>query len=85
MLTDNGSCFTPAFVRACTALGAQYRHTHPRTPQTNGMVERLDGRVSSKMLGIAIYSNRALEQQLRGFNTAYSGRRQRVLDGRTPD
>ena len=85
MLTDNGSCFTPAFAKACTDLGAQYRHTRPRTPQTNGMVERFNGRISSEVLGINIYSHRALEQLLRGFNTAYNARRQRALDGRTPN
>ena len=30
-------------------------------------------------------SHRALEQLLRGFNTAYNDRRQRVLDGKTPN
>ena len=99
MLTDNGSCFTPAFAKACAGLGAQYRHTKPRTPQTNGMVERFNGRISSEVLGeagqrfrqamlggmarrgINIYSDRALEQLRR----AYNARRQRVLDGKTPD
>ena len=85
VLTDNGSCFTPAFARACAELGAQYRHTKPRTPQTNGMVERFNGRVGSEVLGINIYSHRDLEQLLRGFNAAYNDRRQRVLDGRTPN
>ena len=85
VLTDNGSCFTPAFARACASLGAQYRHTKPRTPQTNGMVERFNGRISSEMLGITIYSHRALEQLLRGFNAAYNTRRQRVLKGLTPN
>jgi transposase InsO family protein len=84
VLTDNGSCFTPAFETVCAKLGAQYRHTRPYTPQTNGMVERFNGRVGSEVLGINIYSHRALEQLLRGFNAAYNGRRQRVLDGRTP-
>jgi hypothetical protein len=51
----------------------------------NGMVERFNGRVGSEVLGINIYSHRALEQLLRGFNAAYNGRRQRVLDGRTPN
>ena len=78
-------CFTPAFARACAELGAQYRHTKPRTPQTNGMVERFNGRVGSAVLGITIYTHRALEQLLRGFNAAYNDRRQRVLDGKTPD
>ncbi len=70
VLTDNGSCFTPAFARACAELGAEYRHTKPRTPQTNGMVERFNGRIGSEVLGITIYSHRDLEQLLRGFNAA---------------
>jgi transposase InsO family protein len=47
VLTDNGSCFTPAFAKACAELGAEYRHTRPRTPQTNGVGERFNGRVGS--------------------------------------
>ena len=85
MLTDNGSCFTPAFAKTCADLGAQYRHTKPRTPQTNGMVERFNGCISSEVRNINITSHRALEQLLRGFNAAYNGRRQRVLDSKTPD
>src|SRR3982750_1732813 len=85
VLTDNGSCFTPAFAQACAKLGAKYRHTKPYTPQTNGMVERFNGRVSSEVLGITIYSHRDLEQLLRGFNAAYNARRQRVLGGKTPN
>ena len=85
VLTDNGSCFTPAFAKACAKLGAQYRHIRPRTPQTNGMVERFNRRISSEVLGINIYSHRAMEQVLHGFNTAYNARRQRVLDGKTPN
>jgi len=85
VLTDNGSCFTPAFAKVCASLGAAYRHTKPRTPQTNGMVERFNGRVSSEVLGINIYSHRALEQVLRGFNVAYNARRQRVLAAKTPN
>jgi transposase InsO family protein len=85
VLTDNGSCFTPAFARVCAELGAQYRHTRPRTPQTNGLVERFNGRIGSEVLGITIYSHRQLEQLLRGFNAAYNARRQRVLKGKTPD
>ena len=85
VLTDNGSCFTPAFAKACADLKAQHRHTKPRTPQTNGMVERFNGRIASEVLDINIYSHRALEQLLRGFNQAYNARRQRVLDGKTPN
>ena len=85
VLTDNGSCFTPAFAKACAALGAQCRHTRPRTPQTNGLVERFNGRIGSEVLAITIHSHRQLEQLLRGFNAAYNARRQRVLEGQTPD
>jgi transposase InsO family protein len=85
VLTDNGSCFTPAFDKVCAELGAPYRHTKPYTPQTNGMVERFNGRVSSEVLGITIYSHQDLEPLLRGFNAAYNARRQRVLNGKAPD
>jgi transposase InsO family protein len=85
VLTDNGSCFSPTFEKACAELGAQYRHTRPYTPQTNGMVERFNGRIESEVLGITIYFHRDLEQLLRGFNAAYNARRQRVLQGRTPN
>jgi transposase InsO family protein len=85
VLTDDGSCFTPRFAGACAELGAEYRHTKPRSPRTNGMVERFNGRVGSEVLGITIHSHRDLERLLRGFNAAYNARRQRVLDGKTPD
>jgi transposase InsO family protein len=85
VLTDNGSCFTAAFAKACAELGAEYRHTKPYSPQTNGMVERFNGRVGSEVLSITVYSHAQLEQLLRGFNAAYNARRQRVLDGKTPD
>ena len=85
MLTDNGSCFTPAFARVCHELGAEYRHTRPYSPHTNGMVERFNGRVGSEVLGITISSHRDLEPLLRGFNAAYNAHRQRVLKGKTPD
>jgi hypothetical protein len=49
------------------------------------MVERFNGRVSSEVLGITISSHRDLEDLLRGFNAAYNARRQRVLNGKTPD
>src|SRR4051812_24760177 len=85
VLTDNGSCFTQAFAKVCAELGAEYRHIKPRTPQTNGMVERFNGRISSEVLAITIYSHDQLEQLLHGFNAAYNARRQRVLEGQTSD
>src|SRR3954467_15264122 len=85
VLTDNGSCFTQVFANVCAELGAEYRPIKPRTPQTNGMVERFDGRISAEVLAITLYSHGQLEQLLRGFNAAYNARRQRVLEGQTPD
>ena len=52
VVTENASCFTQAFARACAELGAEYRYTKPRTPQTNGMLERFNGRIGSEVLGI---------------------------------
>ena len=41
--------------------------------------------LAAYQLGITIYSHAQLERLLRGFNAAYNARRQRVLDGKTPD
>ena len=60
VLTDNDSCFAPAFAKTCAELSAQYRHTRPQTLQINGMVERLNGRVSSEVLAINVCSHRQL-------------------------
>lgn len=59
LLTDNGSQFTDrfttkdrkpggqhAFDKVCTSMGIEHRLAPPRHPQTNGMVERFDGRIS---------------------------------------
>src|SRR6201982_1993541 len=73
------------FIQACAERGAAYRHIKPRTPQTNGLVERFNGRIVSEVLAITVYSHDQLEQLLRGFNAAYNARRPRVLEGQTPD
>lgn len=86
VLTDRGSCFTAdAFEAACKRHGVQHRKTRPYTPKTNGMVERFNGRVQREVLGITLYSHANLEIVLRGFNAAYNGRRQRVLNGLSPE
>jgi transposase InsO family protein len=60
ILTDNGKEFTDRlfasrerkasgeheFDLLCTELGIEHRLTRPRRPQTNGMVERFNGRIS---------------------------------------
>ena len=85
VLTDRGSCFTAdGFEAACRKLGVEHRKTRPYTPQTNGMVERFNGRIQREVLGITVSSHRDLETLLQGFNQAYNGR-QRVLKGRSPE
>jgi transposase InsO family protein len=86
VLTDRGSCFTAErFEKRCRELGVEHRKTRPYTPRTNGMVERFNGRVQREVLGITVASHRDLERLLAGFNAAYNARRQRVLDGRSPE
>ena len=86
VLTDRGSCFTAdAFEAACERHGVQHRKTRPYTPKTNGMVERFNSRVHREVLGITLYSHADLEIVLRGFNAAYNGRRQRALNGLSPE
>src|SRR5436309_14332227 len=86
LLTDRGSCFTAeGFESRCRDLGIEHRKTKPHTPTTNGMVERLNGRVQREVLGITVAGHRDLERLLAGFNSAYNARRQRVLDGRSPE
>src|SRR3954464_712221 len=86
ILTDRGSCFTAeGFERRCRELGVEHRQTRPHTPRTNGTVERFNRAVHAEVLGITVAGRRDLEGLLAGFNSAYDARRQRVLDGRSPD
>ena len=48
----------------------------------NGLAE---GRRNAEALGITLCSHRDLKIVLHGFNAAYNGRRQRVLDGLSPE
>jgi len=48
-------------------------------------VERFNGRIQREVLGITVASHRDLETLLHGFSRAYNGRRQRVLNGRSPE
>jgi len=86
LLTDRGSCFTvEGFEEACRRHGVEHRKTRPYTPRTNGMAERFNGRVQREVLGITVAGHGDLERLLVGFNSAYNARRQRVLDGRSPE
>ena len=86
VLTDRGSCFTAdGFGKTCRELGVEHRKTKPYTPRTNGMAERFNGRVQREVLGITVAGHRDLERLLAGFNSAYNARRQRVLNGSSPE
>jgi transposase InsO family protein len=86
ILTDRGSCFTAdLFENACADLKISRRMTRPYTPQTNGMVERFNGRIASEVLGINVGSHADLETLLVGFNHAYNRRRQSALLGMSPN
>jgi len=41
---------THAFDRVCTANRSEHRLTKPRTPQTNGMIERFNGRIAEVLV-----------------------------------
>lgn len=85
ILTNRGSCFTADdFERTCAELKLSHRKTKAYTPQTNGMVERFNGRVASEVLGINVAGHADLEILLTSFNHAYNRRRQRVLQGCSP-
>ncbi|MFB9887344.1 IS481 family transposase [Balneatrix alpica] len=85
LLTDNGSEFTDRlfnkqktpsgeheFDRLCTALGIEHRLTKPRHPQTNGMVERFNGRIADVLATNRFNSALDLEQTLERYLWLYN-------------
>lgn len=55
---DEESLLKWAFDLVCEAYGISHRHTAPYTPQTNGLVERLNGTVKWATLKIHTYNNK---------------------------
>jgi transposase InsO family protein len=107
LLTDNGTEFTDRFVTAgertptgqhvfdqlCAALGIEHRLTRPWCPQTNGMVERFNGRIADpgSRPGQALLrthpfrSRDDLEQTLHRYVTLYNHHLpQQALNAQTP-
>jgi len=78
ILTDNGREFTgrllasrarkPSgnheFDQLCKALDIEHRLTKPRTPQTNGMVERFNGRIANVLRTHHFDNSEALQHTL---------------------
>jgi hypothetical protein len=98
VLTDNGSQFTDrftstgtqasgnhAFDLACAARGIEHRLAPPRHPQTNGMVERFNGRISGLIAQTRFSSAAELETTLKLYLATYNhGIPQRALHHQTP-
>ena len=98
LLTDNGSQFTDrftskakvpsgnhAFDMACQGYGIEHRLIPPRHPQTNGMVERFNGRISEIVGQTRFASAEELELTLMNYLKVYNHHiSQRALGHKTP-
>ncbi|HET7233030.1 MAG TPA: IS481 family transposase [Longimicrobium sp.] len=99
LLTDNGPEFTDPFVhgrertptgkhvfdRVCAKHGIEHRLIRPWHPQTNGMVERYNGRVADQLKRTRFGSGRELEEGLDAYSQVYLFQiPQRALGHRTP-
>jgi transposase InsO family protein len=86
ILTDNGKEFTDrlfasrerqpsgdhSFDQLCQALGIEHRLTPVRRPQTNGMVERFNGRIAQVLRTRHFQSRDDLEQTLKRYVWLYN-------------
>jgi transposase InsO family protein len=100
LLTDNGSQFTDRFTsksrkkepsgqhvfdRLCKQFDIEHRLIPPRHPQTNGMVERFNGRISDIVNQTRFGSAAELESTLRNYVKIYNHSiPQRALKHQTP-
>ena len=98
LLTDNGSQFTDRFTSrlkepsgkhvfdlACNDLGIEHRLAPPRHPQTNGMVERFNGRISELVNQTRFASAHELETTLGHYLKTYNHHiPQRALHHQSP-
>ena len=86
VLTDNGKEFTDRFSAAgerkptgdhtfdltCHSHGIEHRLTKPRHPQTNGMVERFNGRIADILKTTRFDSSADLRQTLESYRDVYN-------------
>ena len=99
LLTDHGKEFTDRlfasrerqptgnheFDQLCTALGIEHRLTRPRTPKTNGMVERFNGRIGDVLRTHRFLSSEDMEQTLLRYTHLYNHQfPQSALKSKTP-
>lgn len=98
LLTDNDKAFTDRlqakarapsgahpFDRLCAEAGIEHRLSPVRRPQTNGMVERFNGRISEVLASHRFDSRADLETTLKRYCHLYNHHLpQRALQHRTP-
>lgn len=98
LLTDNDGAFTDrlsqpigqpsgrhAVDQLCAAQGVEHRLIPPRHPQTNGLVERFNGRISEVLASVHLRNREELEATLERYRRLYNGQiPQKNLDARTP-
>ena len=99
VLTDNGKEFTDRFIangereptgnhtfdKACTKLTIEHRLIPPKHPQTNGMVERFNGRISHVVKGTHFSTAEEMIQTLDKYLLLYNQHiMQRNLEHLTP-
>ncbi|WP_143898664.1 integrase core domain-containing protein, partial [Tepidimonas taiwanensis] len=76
---------THAFESLCEALGIEHRTTRVRRPQTNGMVERFNGRIEEVLRSHHFISGEDLEKTLLRYAWLYNHQLpQAALKGLTP-
>jgi transposase InsO family protein len=99
ILTDNGKEFTDRlfglrkrvatgqheFDILCSTLGIEHRLTPPRSPQTNGMVERFNGRIEEVLQSHHFRSGEELETTLHRYVWLYNHQLpQSAIGSKTP-
>ena len=99
LLTDNGKAFTDRlfgkrakdasgeheFDRLCDSLGIEHRLTKPKSPQTNGRVERFNGRLEQVLRTHHFNGAEDLEQTLHRYVWLYNQHLpQKALNHETP-
>lgn len=98
LLSDNDLAFTDRFTQPqnrpsgthdfdqlCAAQGIEHRLIPPRHPQTNGLVERFNGRIADVLATTRFDSAASLDQTLQRYTQLYNHHiPQRALQHRTP-
>jgi hypothetical protein len=73
------------FDRLCQELGIEHRLTKPRTPRTNGMVERFNGRIADVLKTHRFNSREDMQQTLQRYVALYNHQLpQSALGSKTP-